>query len=366
MLNRFKRFDKTTIRQGLKLFFGLSVASIVVIFIFTDPKRTLGALEQVQPKFLLAALALAVADWLGGGLRLYILTRGLSAHISFRSGVKAALANVSMGAMTPSQAGGGPAQVFVLYKNGLPFVEAVSASLMAFIVTIVFFVITSGVITFFGISSELGDSRVHTLFRYAVTLFMVFGLVFIVFIARPQWLRAVIRWVFNFLSLFRRDHLLRPGGSANRILEAVDEFHETNLRYLKGRPHVLILAVIVTAGLFSLKCFAAYFIVRGLGVSAGVWEVVSVQILILLTIYFFPTPGGTGAAELGSAVLMAPILPVQLLTVFVILWRTIVMYLAVAVGSVVMLRALGQDTLITTRPGYGTVEKKIAVSGKSS
>jgi hypothetical protein len=29
-----------------------------------------------------------------------------------------------------------------------------------------------------------------------------------------------------------------------------------------------------------------------------------------------------------------------------------------------MVRALGQDTLITSRPGYGTVEKKIALSGE--
>ena len=98
--------------------------------------------------------------------------------------------------------------------------------------------------------------------------------------------------------------------------------------------------------------------------AAGVWEVVSIQILILLAVYFFPTPGGTGAAELGSAVLMARILPLESLMIYVVLWRVVVMYIAVIIGSVVMLRALGQDTLVATRPGYGTVEKKIAVSGK--
>ena len=98
--------------------------------------------------------------------------------------------------------------------------------------------------------------------------------------------------------------------------------------------------------------------------TAGVWEVVSIQILILLAVYFFPTPGGTGAAELGSAVLMAQILPMELLMVYVVIWRIVVMYIAVILGSVAMLRALGQDTLVATRPGYGTVEKKIAVSGE--
>jgi hypothetical protein len=361
MLNRFKRFDKTAIRHGLNVFFGLSVASIALVFVFTQPGRTLEALSEIQPGFLLAALALAVADWLGGGLRIFILTRGLSGHISFRNSVKAALAQVSMGAMTPSQAAGGPAQVFVLYKNGLPFVEAVSASLMTFVVTVIFFVITAGAVTFLGLGGTIQDSRVHALFRIGVSVFMVFGFLFIVFISKPEWLRTVIRWFFNFLSLFRRGHFLTPDSVASRVLEAVDEFHETNLHYFRSRLPAMLLAVLVTACLFGLKCMVAYFIVRGLGVSAGVWQVVEVQILILLTVYFFPTPGGAGAAELGAAVLMSSIVPVQALTAFVLLWRLIVMYLAVVLGAVVMVRALGQDTLITTRPGYGTVEKKIAL-----
>jgi uncharacterized protein (TIRG00374 family) len=364
MLNRFKRFDKTAIRHSLNVFFGLSVASIALVFVFTQPERTLEALSEIRPLFLAVALGLAVADWLGGGLRIYILTRGLSEKVSLRTSVKAALAQVSMGAMTPSQAAGGPAQVFLLYKNGLPFVEAVSASLMTFVVTIIFFVISAGAVTFFDVAGAIQDSRVYTLFRFGVTLFMVFGVCFIVFVSKPEWLRAVIRWFFNFLSLFRRGHFVRPGSVATRILEAVDEFHETNVEYFGRRLPAMLVSVVITAATFGLKCLIAYFIVRGLGVAAGVWEVVSVQIVILLAVYFFPTPGGTGAAELGAAVLMSSILPVQLLTVFVILWRLIVMYLAVILGAVVMIRALGQDTLITSRPGYGSVEKKIAVSGE--
>ncbi len=61
---------------------------------------------------------------------------------------------------------------------------------------------------------------------------------------------------------------------------------------------------------------------------------------------------------------MARILPLELIMVYVVLWRLVVMYLAVIMGAVVMLRSLGQDTLVAARPGYGTVEKKIAVSGK--
>lgn len=358
------RFDRAAIRKGLQIFFGLSVASIAIIFVFTDWGKTLSALAEMKPEFLLLALLLALADVLGGGLRLYLLTRGLSSAVTFRASIKAALANVSMGAMTPSQMGGGPAQVFVLYKNGLPFVEAMSASLMTFVVTIMFFVVSAGTITFLGVNTSISDETVRQLFRYGVNLFMIFGLLFILFIAKPVLLKTLTRWFFNFLSVFRRRHFLRPGSRANRVLEAATEIHEINLHYLKTRLPVLLVSVLITAVVFGFKCFAAYFIVRGLGVAAGVWEVVSIQILILLAVYFFPTPGGTGAAELGSAVLMAQILPLELLMVYVVLWRVVVMYVAVILGAIVMLRAIGQDTLVAERPGYGTVEKKIAVSGK--
>jgi len=360
----FARFDRATIRKGLKIFFGLSVASIAVIFMFTDRGKMAEALSRIEPLYLLLALLIAAADWFGGGVRVYVLTRGLSAKVSLRTAIKAALSNTAMGAITPSQMGGGPAQVFLLYKNGLPLLEAMSASLMTFVVTIMFFVISAGAITFSGVNTSIADETVRYLFRYGFIVFLVCGTAFMVFIAKPAWLRALLRWTFNFLSLFRRGHFLRPGSRANRIIAATAQIHEINVYYLRNRFPALVLSLVLTAVVFGLKCFVAYFIVRGLGVSAEAWEVVSIQILILLAVYFFPTPGGTGAAELGSAVLMAQILPMELLMVYVVLWRVVVMYVGVILGSIVMLRALGQDTLVTRRPGYGTVEKKIAVSGE--
>lgn len=361
---RFGRFDRAAIRKGLKVFFGLSVASIAIIFLFTDRGKMLEALSRVEPGYLLLALLLAAADWCGGGVRLYLLTRGLSANVSLRNATKAALSNTAMGAITPSQMGGGPAQVFLLYKNGMPLLEAMSASLMAFVVTIVFFLAAAGAITFSGVNTSIDDETVRYLFRYGFIVFLVCGTMFMVFIAKPSWLRRLLRRFFSFLSLFRTRHFLRPGSRANRAIEATAQIHEINLYYIRNRFPTLVLSLLLTAVVFGFKCFVAYFIVRGLGVTAGVWEVVSIQILILLAVYFFPTPGGTGAAELGSAVLMAQILPIELLMVYVVLWRVVVMYIAVILGSVVMLRALGQDTLVAQRPGYGTVEKKIADSNK--
>jgi len=358
------RFDKAAIRRGLNIFFGLSLASVAIIFVFTDLGDTRDALSRVQPLFLIVAIGLGFLDWMGGGLRLVVLSRGLSQRLQFRTGVRAAMANVAMGAMTPSQAGGGPAQVFVLYKGGVPFMEAMSVSLMTFMVTMIFFIIAAVTLVVLGIDESITNANVRGMLRYGVGLFLLFAVMFISFISSPRLTRTVVRWVLNFISLFRSKHLLHAEGRANRIFQATDEFHRINVVFLREHFPTLVLSVVITAALFGFKCLSAYFVVRGLGVDAAVGDVVAVQILILLAVYFFPTPGGAGAAEFGSAVLMASIVPFGLLPVFVILWRIVLMYFPVIIGSIVMIRAVGGDTIVAQRPGYGQLEKKIAVSGK--
>jgi uncharacterized protein (TIRG00374 family) len=357
------RFDRKAIRRGLNIFFGLSIACFALVFVFTHSAETLKALRRIDVGFLLLALALAAGDVLGGGLRMWVLSRGLSTPLSYVDALRSSLSSIAMGAVTPSQAGGGPAMVFILYRSGLPLAEALSAGAMSFVVTILFFVGAAGAITVLGVSPSVGGTAIQHVFRYSVAAFMVLGICFIAFTTWPGLLRATLTRVLRFLSLFRRKHFLRPSGRAHRLLAAADDFHAANATYFRHRLPGLIAAIVITAAIFGFKCMIAWCIVRGLGVQAGLGEVTAIQILILLAVYFFPTPGGTGAAELGSAVLMAAIVPVELLPVYVVLWRVVLMYLAVIVGSAVMLRALGEDTLVAGREGYGSVEKKFAVSG---
>ncbi len=361
------RLNQKTIRRGLKVFFGLSLASIVVVFLFTDSRRTLDALGQADPRFLLAALGVTVLDLLGGGLRMWVLTRGMSRPLGYGAALRSSVASIAMGAVTPSQSGGGPAMIFVLHRNGLTVAEAMSAGLMSFVVTVLFYVIAAVIVTATGVGGSVDDAFVRGLFRYGLGVFIVLGGLFIVFTTWPNLLRGMLRRAFHFGSRFRprRKHLLRPGSRASRLLEVIQEFHDSNQMYLGRRFPELVAAFLITTVIFTSKCYLAWLIVRGLGVHADVVQVMTLQILILLAIYFFPTPGGTGAAEIGSAVLMASVLPSELIPVYVILWRVIIMYVAVVAGTVVMLHTLGRDTVVAAGPGELEVEgeKKIAASG---
>jgi uncharacterized protein (TIRG00374 family) len=359
------RFDKKSIKRGLRISLGLSIASVTLIFIFTNPGQTISSLKQIQPLYLLLAILMSSVDWLGGGMRIYVLTQRITKEISYLSCLRSSLANTFMGAVTPSQTGGGPAQIYVLYKEGLSVVAAMSVSFMTFLGTVIFLVISTGTITLLGLNTSIPSDTIRILFRYGVSIFLGIGVLVIVFVVKPDLLRKFLRHIFNFLSFFRRKHFLRPGGSAHGIIEKVDRSHQILIYYLKHQWSTLLTVVLLTGIIFTAKFFIAFLIVRGLGVTAGWWEVFSIQILVILAIYFCPTPGASGAAELGSAVLMASILPKELLTVYVILWRVIVTYIPVLLGSFVVLRYVGKET-VTLENGTEQLEKKIAVSGKEA
>jgi uncharacterized protein (TIRG00374 family) len=141
---------------------------------------------------------------------------------------------------------------------------------------------------------------------------------------------------------------------ANRVVGTADRFHQILTHYLRHHGSALLAVLLCTGVLLGAKLLIAYLLVRGLGVAADVWEVFSIQIVVLLVVYFCPTPGGSGAAELGPAVLMAGILPAGLPAVYVVLWRTIVTYIPVVLGSVILLRYLGKRTIRLEDPSATT------------
>ena len=66
---------------------------------------------------------------------------------------------------------------------------------------------------------------------------------------------------------------------------------------------------------------------------------IEIQFFIL---YFSPTPGASGIAEVSSVTLMSAIVPTGYLPVFAVLWRFFVTYLGVTCGAWVTLKDLNQ------------------------
>jgi len=66
------------------------------------------------------ACALMVGQWCLNAARFKILVNSLDNRVGFVTSLKAFMANVFISAITPSQTGGGPVQIYILSRAGVP------------------------------------------------------------------------------------------------------------------------------------------------------------------------------------------------------------------------------------------------------
>jgi glycosyltransferase 2 family protein len=356
------QITRKRIRRGLQVFTLLSLSSLVVIFVLTRSHITTEALKNINPLMLLLALPLIGVDWLGGGYRIYIFSRVLHPSIRFKTCVKANLANYFMAAVTPSQTGGGPAQIYVLYAGGMRAVEATSASLMTFFSTTFFLIMAAAAMFVFKASVPLQGRMLHHLFNVGVFFFLIVSVLVVVALVFPGFYREAARWLFVALSHIRKKDYFRAGSWVNRVIHGIDMCHQQLIFFLKKQWHVLLFGIAIICALFFSKFVVAYLIAKSLGAQASLIEVMLLQTVIVLINYLFPSPGSSGAAELSSAALMAAVVSKAMISFYVVLWRLLTMYLAVAVGGVIVLRELGKRERIEIANGAekGAAQERIA------
>ena len=113
----------------------------VTLVYSNNPRAFLSGIGQIQWVWVLAGVGLASMDWLGGGLRLWVIAR----HIHPRPSLKGMALAGGMGAwaayITPLQSGAGPMTMYTLRRYGLPLPVAVTTTFMSFVGTVLFFAI---------------------------------------------------------------------------------------------------------------------------------------------------------------------------------------------------------------------------------
>ena len=118
---------------------------------------------------------------------------------------------------------------------------------------------------------------------------------------------------------------------------ALDECADTACGLARDHKRRFAAAVLLSGVIFGNKYLAAYFAALSLGLSPPVFDVMVIQVFINVLLYFFPTPGASGGAEISSAVLMSRLVPAELLGPYTLLWRTATMYLSVIVGGAILM-----------------------------
>ena len=102
----------------------LSIVGLVVVVYRSSLAETLEHLRGFDRRWLAVAAALFVLDFLMAGTRIYLFARKVNPDISYRASVRSCFVNVFVGGVTPSQTGGGPAQIWVMHREGLSLIDS--------------------------------------------------------------------------------------------------------------------------------------------------------------------------------------------------------------------------------------------------
>lgn len=335
-------FDKKNILKGFRLFVLLSLLGFLCIFLFTTTGESLQALKSFKVEFLLLALILALADFLLGGLRIYVFfTKEILKKVSLSDCIRAHVANVFMAAVTPSSTGGGPAQLYILNRRGVPLSGAISVSLINFFSSMFFFFI-GFLIVFFFTSGGMFAKGLTYLIRYSFLVFSLVSLIGIILLIKPQSLDLLFR-IFNlFGRVLWRKEKEKQKNMSEKFKDQVVQLRFYLQHFIQKEKLVLFVSFLLTVAAYFNKYITAYVILRGLGLNVDFTQVMYLQIIQFFILYFSPTPGASGIAEVSSVSLMSTIAPTAYLPVFAILWRFFATYVGVAFGAWITFKDLDQ------------------------
>ncbi|MFQ6046004.1 MAG: YbhN family protein [Gemmatimonadales bacterium] len=334
------------LRRGLEIFAGISLVVFGGILLYgNNLELFLRAMVTLKWGWLAVGLALASMDWVGGGLRLWVLLLHLHPRTKLRHCVLAAGLNNWATLLTPSQAGGAPVGIYTLKRFGTPIPEAMIATFMSFVATVLFFAVAGPTAVALGAGRSLEEHGVlgeavnlNDLFRLSLGGFIAIGLIMLALILFPGAAGRGAKGVVGWLERRESERLVRR---VNALREGIDRSHESLVAFFHGRGWLsLVGAIFFTAVAYANKLVAGYVVLRALNIPAPFVDVLLLQTLIVFLLYFAPTPGSSGLAEVLSAAVMSIYVPRELTPSYVLLWRILVGYLTVGGGSFVFWRWL--------------------------
>lgn len=326
------------VRRGFEIFVGLSIVGFVgLLFYGNNLDIFLTTMVTLKWGWLLVGIALASMDWLGGGFRLWILNRHVHPTASLKGSILAGGMNAWASYLTPSQTGGGPMMIYTLNRYGTPLPESMIASLMSFVATIIFFAAAGPFAIFMGAGRSLEEHDVigqavslYDLFRLSLGGFVVIGLVMLVLFIFPGRAVALVRRLVKWLEGRGNPRLAEK--MAN-VPAGIDRSHECLVAFFRGSGWLALLAGVLTSSLaFANKLLAGYVVLRMLDIQVNFIDVLLLQTLITFLLYFSPTPGGAGLAEILSAAVMSIYVPRELTPSYILLWRLLLAYLTLGFG----------------------------------
>ncbi len=329
--------------RGLELFMLASVASFAGVLVYSKSSTAfLQAIPSIKWGWIVVSIGLASLDWIGGGLRNYILALNVMDRPPLKGMIMAGGMSAWAAYLTPVQSGAAPMMVYTMKRHGVPVPVGLTLTFMSFIATVAFFAIAGPIAIVAGAGHSLGTHGValgislYDLFIGSLSIFCVLGVLFLIVILFPGFVRDLVHRLA--LSLGRRSK--RIGARIESLERGIDQTHAAVAKFNSPKGWLaLFLATVLSGPSHANKLLAGYVALRAIGIEAQFFDVLLLNTFITFVLYFFaPTPGGAGIGELLSTAVMSIYVPQAISPLYILLWRLMISWYTVAFGSIIFWR----------------------------
>lgn len=306
----------------------LSAVSVLIVWRRLDG----GWPREIEVWPLVAALLAAPAAWLLQGAAMWVLVRPQAPGAGLWRMVRLYLAAGFIGAVTPFGGAEIPYHLYVLRKLGLTagMGTAVIGTKAALNITVLI-AGAAGCLVFSSVPSVLPETG----WRVPVTAGLVLLLVWaaVAYLLKPARTRDTGRGgLRGWIDRFSKD--LREGFGV----------------LWRREPRAVLACGVLQVGYWAVMISIGPLALMAAGWSGESWTPVLASMLVLYAVLpFAPTPGGSGAAELGFAALMSFYVSNSALLGGVLLWRILSYNLPMVIGAFFLGRHAGSTVGLPDR-----------------
>jgi len=331
-------------RKGLVVFVLLSVSVMIGILFWTTEADTWHQLRRFQLVYIPLLLVLSVIRWYFDGL--FFVTLAKQGHESPLSMHRAAIIRLEgtvLAAVLPILVGTFSMHAYLLHKEKLKISESMAITVLRSIVPVFLFLLNIPILIF--LKEDAESSRFFTQLIKAISVPIAVILVFFVItLFYPDQIKKVatagVHWLGSMKFKHSEERIL---ALEKRVFHEIDQFSHIFWTYLREKKLVLFQATFCIFMAFLVDYFIALAILWGFGFEPGLVRAISIQFLIRPIIYFALTPGGAGIWEIAYLGFFQLFMPQSLSGIAVLIWRMLLTYLPIVVGTFFMIREFGKD-----------------------
>lgn len=333
-----------SLRKGLAIFLMLTLGVGMFIVSRSVDRLAIEAFLNMKKIKLFHILLTVLVAWACDAARFCMTAKAMGYDIRFTRGVQLTWLHYFGCAITPMQVGGGPFQVYVLYKSGIPVGSGVAITLVRTLFSTFLLSIAAPAAFFFVPQLAEGGILVRGVFCYVGALSMVMWTLFILSIVKADWIKHSCNWALLLIKKIQPFKMLRVVRLARMINSEIDSYSKNIKRMLGPGMKYFLIAFFLSICQLVVIFSVLPQLMEAVDIRAEYFHVILCEAMFMFILYFIPTPGASGVAEGGGAAIFSLLMPTNMTGIMAVLWRFFTEYLAIFMGCIVAIRMIGWGT----------------------